>query len=292
GLYRLFALVIVLAAATWAATPALTAAHVGQAQAPSPPAVSTAIAPAPVLTDAEMERFLRTARVVKTKGVSKGVTGSTRATLSDGALTHDAHIQVIDEYKREFRTQLSIEFDFRDSWSFNIAAYKLDRLIGLNLVPVSVERPYRSRPAAITWWVDDVAMDEGARVKNKIEAPPDKAPYWHRQIYMMRVFDQLIYNTDRNLGNMLIGSDWRLWAIDHTRAFRKQTALKSPTHVSRCDRQIFDRLKALTLEVLKRELGRYLDEGQIKAVLARRDAIVARLESLGPQALFEGRPGT
>ena len=136
------------------------------------------------------------------------------------------------------------------------------------------------------------ALDEGARLKNKIEAPPEKARYWHQQIYMMRVFDQLIYNTDRNLGNMLIGSDWRLWAIDHTRAFRKQKALKSPTHISRCDRQVFDRMKSLTLEVLKRELGKYLDEGQLKALLARRDLIVARLESLGPEALFDSRPGT
>ncbi len=104
---------------------------------------------------------------------------------------------------------------------------------------------------------------------------------------MIRLFDQLIYNTDRNLGNLLIGKDWRLWAIDHTRAFRKHTTLKSPDYVSRCDREVFQRLKALDQDLLKRELGNYLDNGQIKALLTRRDAIVQLLEGLGPSGLFE-----
>jgi hypothetical protein len=238
-------------------------------------------------SDAEMERFLKQAKVVKTKAASKGVTNSTQATLSDGRLTHDAHIQIIDEYKREFRSQQGVEFDFRDSWTFNIAAYKLDRLIGLNMIPVSVAGSYRSNRGAFTWWVDDVMMDEGGRLKKKLEPPEDKVRYWNQQIYMMRLFDQLIYNTDRNLGNMLIGNDWRLWPIDHTRAFRKHTTLKTPAQITRCDRAVFERMKTLDRDQLKRDLGAYLDDGQIKAILARRDAIVSKLESIGPSAFFE-----
>ena len=86
---------------------------------------------------------------------------------------------------------------------------------------------------------------------------------------------------------MLIAKDWRLWAIDHTRAFRKHTTLKTPSHVSRCERQVFERMKGLTLDVLRRELSPFLDEGQLKAILARRDLIVTKLESLGPTALFD-----
>ena len=37
---------------------------------------------------------------------------------------------------------------------------------------------------------------------------------------IVRLFDQLIYNIDRNLGNLMITNDWTIWAIDHTRAFR------------------------------------------------------------------------
>ncbi len=244
-------------------------------------------AASPILSDAETERFLLKAKIIRTTGAGKGVTGSMRATLSDGTLTHDVHIQTVDEHKREFRGSQGTEFDFRDSWTFNVAAYKLDRLLGLNMVPVSVSRSYRSSPAAVTWWVDDVMMDEGTRVKKNARPPHDKVASWTQQLQMMRLFDQLIHNTDRNMGNMLIGHDWRLWAIDHTRAFRKNTKLLSPAQVVRCDREVFERLKALEITVLRRELGRYLDGAQVRAILTRRDAIVDKIESLGPAALFD-----
>ena len=259
---------------------------VPQSSGPAPAAtVTAAVAVAPIPSDAEIEQFLKEADVVKTKDIKKGVTGSLRATLSDGKLTHDAQIQTIDESKREFRTDRGVEFDFRDSWHFNVAAYKLDRMLGLNMAPVSIERSHRSTPGAWTWWIDDVLMDEGEKLKKKVE-PPDR-PAWSRQWTMMYVFDELIANIDRNQGNIVYTKDWRLWLIDHTRAFRKYTSLKNPARITRCDRQVFEKLKALDLPTLKKALGKDLDEGQIKALLARRDAIVKKLESLGSTALFD-----
>ena len=167
----------------------------------------------PQLTDQQIEQFLLTAKVIKTKGVSKGVTGTRRATLSDGTLTHEAQIQTIDEEKARFETLAGVEFNFRDSWKFNVAGYRLDRLIGLNMVPVSVPRRSGTLMAAYTWWIDDVMMEEGDRLKKKLSAPD--TDLWNQQMRLVRVFDQLIYNTDRNLGNLLITKDWRIWAIDH-----------------------------------------------------------------------------
>ena len=260
-------------------------------QAPPPPAPAeapnrpAAVAVAPTPPDAEVEKFLREAKILDTKGTKKGVTGSLRATLSDGTLTHDAQIQTIDESKREFRTNSSIEFDFRDSWTFNIAAYKIDRLIGLNMVPVSVQRPHRGTPAAFTWWVDDVLMDEQDRTKKKLEAP-DRG-YYSRQRSMMHVFDELIANVDRNMGNIVYLKDWRLVLIDHTRSFRKYSTLRVPAQVTRCDRLVYEAIKKLDRETLKKEVGKQLDDGQIKSLLARRDAIVKKLDSLGPSSLFD-----
>jgi hypothetical protein len=248
--------------------------------APATQAAASAATP----NDAAIEEFLLKAQVLKTKGIAKGVTGSLRATLSDGTMTHDAHIQMIDESKREFQTGKGTEFNFRDSWTFNVAGYKLDRLIGMNMVPVSVSRRYQSKPAAFTWWIDDVAMDEGDRLKNKI-APPDSTS-WNKQMQLVRLFDQLIYNMDRNMGNLIITKDWHVWAIDHTRAFRTHETLKVPENVTRCDRQVFEKLKQLDKDSLKREMDSMLDEWQIRSLLARRDLIVKRLESLGPAALF------
>lgn len=243
---------------------------------------------APTLSDAEMEQFLLKAKVVKSKGASKGVTGSLRATLSDGKLTHDAHIQTIDEEKAQFQSDKGVEFNFRDTWMFNVAGYRLDRLIGMNMVPVSVERHWGYQNAAYTWWVDDVMMEEGDRLKKKIDAPSVEA--WNQQMQLVRLFDQLIANTDRNVGNLIITRDWRLFPIDHTRAFRRYHELKSPENVTRADRVVIERLRALDKDAVKKSLGKYLTSFEIDALLARRTAILKRLDALGPSALYDRMP--
>jgi hypothetical protein len=236
-------------------------------------------------SDEQIEQFLREAKIIKTKSVGKGVTGSLRATLSDGTLTHDAQIQQVEEKKTQFEAAGAAEFNFEDSWRFNVAAYRVDRLIGLQMVPVSISRKWKSQPAAFTWWIDDVMMDEGKRLKDKTQ-PPNSA-LWNEQMQMVRVFDQLIYNVDRNMGNLLIGNTWRVWAIDHTRAFRSHEALKSPANVTRCDRQVVERLKQLNKDVLKKSIGEFVTDYQINGLLARRDRIVELIEKAGPSAMFD-----
>lgn len=244
-------------------------------------------APAQSLTDAEKEAFLLKANIVKSRGAGKGITGSLRVTLSDGTFTHDAHVQTIDESKQEFRAAGGTEFNFRDSWMFNLAAYKVDRLIGLQMIPVTVARRWKSDRASYTWWVDDVMMDEGERLKQKMNAPDTLV--WNEEMQLVRLFDQLIYNIDRNLGNLLITKNWTIWAIDHTRAFRLVDTLKTPGNIARCDRQVFERLKTLDRPTLLKETGQYLQQWQIDAMLKRRDLIVRMIEERGPNALFDRR---
>ena len=166
------------------------------------------------LSPAEQENFLLTAKVIRSHPLSVGVTRSIRATLSDGKLTHDAHIQHVDESEPSFELATGYELNFRDSYKFNIAAYRLDRMLGLGMIPPAVDRKIDGKPAALSWWVDDVMMTEKTRYTSKLK-PPD-SDVWNQQIYRLRVFDQLIYNIDRNLGNMVISNDWKIWMIDHT----------------------------------------------------------------------------
>ena len=86
-------------------------------------------------SDAEKESFLMRAEVVKTKKVFTGVTGTERATLSDGSVTHDASIQSIDVSKSSHATPRGMEVNFRDYYKYNIAAYRLDRLLNLHRFP-------------------------------------------------------------------------------------------------------------------------------------------------------------
>jgi hypothetical protein len=224
------------------------------------------------LSRAEMEQFLFTARVLQRKELSRGITNSERATLDDGKLRHDAHIQTVEISKISFQTVRGTEFNFRDSYKYNMAAYELDKLLELNMVPVSVERKVGGQMAAVTWWVDDVVVTELERKKKKME-PPD-LKNWNQQMYVLRVFDQLIYNTDRNLGNVLVTKDWKIWMIDHTRAFRMRKDLENPKNLVQCDRQLLAKLRSLDKNVLNQKLGRYLTGAEIDGLLSRRDKIV------------------
>lgn len=228
--------------------------------------------PAKHLSRAEMEEFLLNAKVVHKKALGTGVTNSERATLSDGTLEHDAHIQSIDVAQNSFKTTRGTELNFKDSYKYNIAAYRLDQILGLNMTPMSVERKVAGKSSAVTWWVDDKMFDEVDRVKQGIN-PPDKDA-WNKQMYVVRVFDQLIYNTDRNLGNLVIDKSWRMWMIDHTRAFRLTKTLKSEKDLVKCDRKMLASMRKLDEGTMEEQLRPYLTKSEIKAILERRDLIV------------------
>ena len=277
---RLLAVAALSALGVIGHTPTLPAQAV-----PEPPKQLTPLPTA--AADAEIEQFLLKGDVKRTRGAGKGITGSLRATMTFGDRTHDAHIQVIDESKREFQSTSGTEFNFRDSWEFNVAAYKIDRLLGLRLVPVSVARRFRDKMGAYTWWVDDFQMDEGERLKKELRSPDTLT--WNEEMQLVRLFDQLIANTDRNLGNLIITSDWMIWAIDHTRAFRVAPTLKTPGNIVRCDRAMFERLKALDKATIKRAVGYYLQNWEVDGLLSRRDAIVKLIESRGAAGLFDRR---
>lgn len=245
----------------------------------------TSKSPSARLSENEKAQFLLTAKVVRTRGASQGITGTLRATLSDGRLTHEASIQSIDESKMSFQTAMGTELNFRDSWKFDVAGYKLDRLLGLNMVPASVERKHMGKSSCFTWWVDDVLMLELDRVKKKIQ-PPD-VPSWNEQMEIVRVFDQLIFNTDRNLGNLVIDKRWRIWMIDHSRAFRMSHDIREPKNLTRCDRALLAKMRALTDAQLTAAMGEYVTKPELQAILARRDKIVKHFEEKGSGFLYD-----
>ena len=171
-----------------------------------------------------------------------------------------------------------VEINFVDSYKYNIAAYALAELIGFDdMMPVYVERKWQGQTGSLSWWLP-VRMDEEERVKQKLEPPDQDA--WNKQMYKIRVFDELVYDTDPNLTNVLIGENWQLWRIDFSRAFRTSKELKDPKNLVRCDRQLFEKLKALDANELAEKTNRYLTKDEMKGVMARRDKIVAQFQRL------------
>lgn len=233
---------------------------------------------APSLTHEEMATFLQTARIVRFKPISKGITSPWRLTLTDGRLTHDAAFQSVDEHKpfQEFASG-GRELNFVDSWRYDIAAFRLAGLLGLgDMMPVTVERRWHGKDGALSWWIDTM-MEEGDRLKKKMEAPDSEQ--WNQQMYRLRVFSQLVDDTDRNLGNVLITHDWKVQMIDFTRAFRLMPSIKEQ-EITRCDRRLLGALERLTLNQVVEAAGKYLNTAEAKAIMARRDLIVAHVRRL------------
>jgi len=230
-------------------------------------------------TKEEIRQFLLNAKVVNSKHTGKGVTDPWRLTLSDGTITHDGGFQAIDERKPRMQfANGTVELNFVDSYKYNIAAYQLAELLGMDdMIPVYVERKWNGQVGSISWLVS-VKFDEQDRLKRKISSPDTDS--WNKQMYKIRVFDELVFDNDPNLTNVLIGEDWKIWRVDFSRAFRLFKDVKDTKNLVRCDRALLEKLKALDAAELKLKTKNYLTDPEVQAVMARRDKIVAYFQKL------------
>jgi hypothetical protein len=235
------------------------------------------------LTPEQQREFLRSAKVISSRPIGKGITGSLRLTLSDGTVTHDAAFQSIDdrasdEDRRQMRKRAG-ELNFVDSYKYNIAAYEIARLVGLDdMMPVTVPRRYQGRNGSLTWWVDDVMMDEAEREKSNAQ-PPSALEFQRRRMRMM-VFAELVGDVDRNKGNVLYTKDWRVVMIDFTRAFRLHREPRQPATLNTISRPLWERLQGLTRDEVRRAVDEHLTLEESGALMRRHQAIVEHYRRL------------
>jgi hypothetical protein len=220
----------------------------------------------------DIESFLTRAKITGLRDIGKGVTLPQRATMELDGVKEYAVFKTIDEYAKSKQLDRGIEIEFQDSWRTEIAAYELDKLLGLGMVPATVERTYNGKKGSLQFWVT-TKMSEAERVQKKLQ-PPSRFE-WDEQVARIRLFDNLIYNTDRHLNNLLITEDWKIRLIDHSRSFRPFTQLKDPKQLMYFSRSLLAKLEELNEPLLKERLGEYLSPYQIQGLLKRRDAILA-----------------
>jgi len=236
----------------------------------------------PNLTDEQKKEFLLNAKVIATKQGGKGITHPYKLTLTDGTITHYASFQPIDEhtYKKEFEDGHT-EYNFIDSYHYNIAAYQLACMLGItDMVPVYVERKWNGMTGSLSWWIP-WKWDEVMRHDQGVHPPDPDA--WNKQMYKIRVLDELVYDTDPNLTNVLITEDWRIWRIDFTRAFRTYNAILDPKDLVMCDRKLLQKLKELSFDQVYEGTRPHLTKSEVKALMARRDKIVQLFQKLVAQ---------
>lgn len=208
---------------------------------------------------AEYEEFLRTAVIDRTTR-----TGTTlRVFFKPAGLAASAAVK-------------------RDSYKLEIAGYKLDRVLELDMVPPTVEVRYKGEMPALQLWVLNTRMLKQLNEQN-LRAPDPVG--WNHQLNRMHAFEDLVANLDENEGSPIVDPQWNLIVLDHSLAFTNTLAqpYEIGNKLNQIDRSLFDRIKALDKATVTRAIGDLVDPGALDALFARRDNIVKAFEKLATQ---------
>jgi hypothetical protein len=231
--------------------------------------------PALPIAGEEAEVFLRTAEVMKLEEFdSKGITKPRKAILSNGEQTVEAVFKTVDTIQPKVKlTTGRTVFRLKDSYKHEIAAYELDKLLGLGIVPPTVERTIHRETGSLSLWVHGT-MTEWHRAEVK-KIPPPNPQSWNDRMFVIRLFMQLTWDTDyNNISNLLIDADWHIWKIDSSRAFRADPKLRRKGTLTRFSRRTLAALGELSRERLDEHLGPWLDRKQLDTLWARRERIL------------------
>jgi hypothetical protein len=230
---------------------------------------------------AKWEDFLATAKIVKEERLpmSEGVTQPWKLTLEKDGVTNNA----------VWKNLSGMVKGFKESWTAEIAAYKLSKALGLNMVPPTVEREFQGKKGSIQLWVPYWKNFE-AITKDKLQPKGIKYTYFIRALCLQRAFDNLVSNEDRHQRNYLITEDWRMILIDHSRTFRTTNKfIKNLIYdenfkegknfiMDTLPRKFYEAIKALTAASIREIVGATLTDEEISATMARQALMVAWIE--------------
>jgi len=233
-------------------------------------------------SNVEVEEFLRTAEIISRERIGEGLNNFLKVLLEkDGIRMHAIFRDVHVERSQMPLSDGKISFFFRDDAVFECAAYELAKLLGLDTVPPVVERKIQRTEGTLQAWVENVNTEKDLRETTGI--PPSGGINrwrWIMQRQNIHIFDNLIYNEDRNIGNILIEPDWKLWMIDHTRAFRRWKELMNPEQVQFAERSLWEKLQALDETEVRAKLKDFLKPAEINGLIERKGLLVAHIQKL------------
>jgi hypothetical protein len=228
--------------------------------------------PLPFESFQDAEEFLVASEVARSKTRREGVNKYKKVVLDKDGIWANSIFRWENVVRRP---GLETPRHFRDSYESELAAYKINEILGLYNIPPTVYREVEGRSGSVQLWMENTINEVNLRKKGT--KPPDVTS-WNRQSHDMRVFDNLINNIDRNQSNILIDKDWNLWLIDHTRSFAMDESLPSPEKVSRCSRSLYNTLKQMDEGLVREALASILSEEEVDAFFVRRDLLIKLLE--------------
>lgn len=231
--------------------------------------------------DAELEAFLRDAEVVAVEDVGEGITEPKRVTLRRGDRECRAIFKDIAVDSNELALTNRFEMGFSDKYVYEIAAYRLDRVLDIGLVPVTVEREIDGAPGSLQLWIEDATTLERAA---ELDLPVGDDRLLLERLMSMYVLDQLIANVDRNFGNVLVRPERdELYLIDHSRAFRTTGDVVPPPApaTTPVNPSVARAMRRLDREHVDAALDGLLSKRQRRTILTRRDRLIDLLDGMG-----------
>jgi hypothetical protein len=224
-------------------------------------------------TAGDVEIFLRSGEVVEKRVIREGITLPDQVRLELGGVRRRAAFKARDIFFPDtMRIGSETQKGLHDSWKFEVAAYELDKLLGLGMVPVTVARRIEGHEGALIDWVEGVLPEFGA-------SPSGFDPQvWEDEVARVWLFDYLAYNIDRTPDNLLIVEGFKARLIDHSRAFQRFLIPMRP--LRRFPRPVIENLRTLGEEVFREKLGPYLDDEELQALLERRKLVLQRVDEL------------
>ncbi len=244
------------------------------------------LSPLPFSED-EILEALRTGTILEREWVDIGINGIDRLLIEKDGVRLRAGFRVVDVRQREARVGGELYLLFRDDYRSEYAAYQLARLLGISNVPPTTLRTIRGDEGSIQLWVEDL-FEDGNQARS-----PDSLG-WALQHSTMLFFDALIYNVDRNPGNLKVDHSYKLWMIDHTRAFQDRSTPFQLERVNNVPHRIWQRFRGLSDEDFEGALTGPLEPAQVAFFMERRGALIEHIEKLiaerGPGAVLLGQP--
>jgi len=251
--------------------------------------------PLPFQDHATIQEWMRSANVISQEKVGRGISGVEKLVLEQEGIRFNAAFRTVDVTARKSAPR-GIEKPtkkYRDAAIFESAAYELSELLGIGRVPPVVERSIDGQNGTVQIWMEGIRPEVVLAQSDQL-LPPDVVR-WKQQKQIMYVFDNLVANSDRNQGNLLIDRSWNIWFIDHTRAFKRSSWLIYRDKLKRCERQLWKSLREIDDQTLRQRLEPYLESQEITKLLIRRRTLIRHIRSLikkngEEEVLFDLRP--
>ncbi len=164
----------------------------------------------------------------------------------------------------------------RDGVFPEVAAYRLDRLLKLDMVPVTVVRKHKGELGALQF-VPTKVMDERQRQLEK-RGGGAWCPL-PEQWESMMIFDTLAANDARSADSIQYNlTTWQLMLVGFDSAFSLSTAKSTRFKDGRIKvgRAWQTALKTLDTDLLNAQLGDVLDKRRIRALAKRRDQLLSQ----------------